>query len=139
MKYLSEYMEDRQTALFEKTGSFFAFSKKQFDEQKKKNVKYMSLGSGMICPESTAEELVSGIETIAKESMAQDLAENGRKGVIHRELGNHEYCITHDIVDTSRALSGYGITDEEIQAETRTYLKAYYEWEEKRNSKEVAT
>ena len=32
MKYLNDYQENAQTRLFNKTGAFFAFSTKQFDE-----------------------------------------------------------------------------------------------------------
>lgn len=36
MKYLSDYIQQPQTALFDELGAFFAFSNKQFDEVKKK-------------------------------------------------------------------------------------------------------
>jgi hypothetical protein len=130
MKYLTDYVQEKQTALFDKLGVFFAFSNKQLDEQKKEGVVYVSMGAGMICPKDNAKELHEGLNSIHDAGRAQDLAENGKKGVIHRELGNHEYSYTHDISDTVRALSGYGLTDEEIQAESAAYLKEYYEWEE---------
>ena len=43
MKYLSDYMEHKQTALFKETGAFFAFSNKQFAESKNPKVKYLFL------------------------------------------------------------------------------------------------
>jgi len=137
MKYLSHYTEERQTALFAETGAFFAFSEKKLNEQKKDGVKYVSLGFGMICPKSTADKLFAGLDQITKEAIQQDLAKNGKQGVIRRELGNHEYCITHDITDTERALSGYGITREEIKAEIKGYLKEYYAWEEKQEAERI--
>ena len=73
MKYLSNYMEDRQTALFDRLGVFFAFSKGQFDEGKKEGVKYCSLGSGMICPKDNAKELIDELDRIVKECIQQDL------------------------------------------------------------------
>jgi len=130
MKYLSDYTEEATTALFKETGTFFAFGNKQFDEQKKEGVEYVSLGAGTVCPKDKAKEFIERLEAIGAEGIKADLADNGKKGVINRELGNHEYCITHDITDTASALSGYGITDEEIKAETAEYLRKYYEWEE---------
>ncbi|WP_444823022.1 DUF7659 family protein, partial [Vibrio parahaemolyticus] len=44
MKYLSDYTQQPQTALFDELGAFFAFSNKQFDEAKKKGIEYVSLG-----------------------------------------------------------------------------------------------
>jgi len=35
MKYLNDYVEQAQTDLFKKCGSFFAFSGKQYNEAKK--------------------------------------------------------------------------------------------------------
>ena len=64
MKYLSDYMNEKQTALFNRTNSFFAFGDKQFQEQRKEGVKYASLGNGLICPVEYADELQSGLKTI---------------------------------------------------------------------------
>jgi Glu-tRNA(Gln) amidotransferase subunit E-like FAD-binding protein len=43
------------------------------------------------------------------------LAENGKDGVIERELHNHEAFYVGSIRDTVDALSDYGITREEIR------------------------
>ena len=122
-------MEERQTKLFEKMGVIFAFSNKQFNEQKVEGTKYVNLGVGQLCPKKNVDKYISEMDKIVTESIAQDLRENGKKNVIHRELGNHEYCITYDVTDTVDKLIDYGITEEEIRAETREYLKAYYKWE----------
>ena len=120
MKYLSNNVEKPQTALFEKTGSFFAFSPKQFNEAKKEGVKYVSLGLGMICPKETVDELLDGLKAISKAGIKQDLAENGREGVIKRELANHECYYTCAIGDCVDALADYDIDSDEIQ---RIYSK----------------
>jgi hypothetical protein len=130
MKYLTNYIEEAQTKAFNEAGAFFAFSDKQFNEAKVEGVKYLSLGAGLICPGNKAKQLIATLDKVHAEGIKQDLAENGKAGVIHRELGNHEYSITYSIEDTARALEGYGITREEIQAEGKVYLKAHYEWEE---------
>lgn len=129
MKYLSNYIEDAQTEAFNKAGAFFAFGTDQFNEQKKAGIKYVSVGAGLICPKGNVDSLMSELDKVHKAGIELDLKENGKVGIIHRELGNHEYSYTYSIEDTSAALQGYGITDEEIQAESKAYLKAFYAWE----------
>ncbi len=115
MKYLSTYMEDQQTALFEKLGVFFAFSTEQFNEGKKEGVKYCDAGGGMLCPVGNEKELVDELDRIYKECIQQDLSENGREGVIKRELSNHECYYTGDIDDCVDKLKDYSITTKEIR------------------------
>jgi hypothetical protein len=118
MKYLSHYTENLQTELLNTKGAFFAFSNKQFDEQKKDGIDYVAMGSGLICPKPNTAELMQGIESINKTGIEADIAENGIKAIIRRELANHEAQITMDISDTVAKLSDYpGITRELIQVE----------------------
>ena len=114
MKYLSDYMQEAQTQLFKETGTFFAFSQKQFEEGKTEGKIYVNLGAGMFCIKGNENKLSEGLESIYKAAINQDLAENGKLAIIKRELANHEVCITWDITDTAAALDGYGFTDEEI-------------------------
>lgn len=114
MKTLQDYMEERQTALFEKTGSFFCFSKSQFDEKKKEGVNYVNMDAGLVCPKETAKELNDGLELIYRESIAQDIAENGMEAIITRELYNHEAFYTHNLESTFDALEDYGFDNEDI-------------------------
>ena len=62
MKYLSDYMEEKQTALFNRTGTFFAFSQKQFEEGRKDNVKYVNLGQGMLTEKPFVEEVINELK-----------------------------------------------------------------------------
>lgn len=114
MKYLSDYINEKTTELLNSTGGFFAFSDKQFLEQKKEGVKYSSLGMGLLCPSENCERFTKEYGEIIKNGIEQDLTENGREGVIKRELANHEAYYTGDITDTAEALRDYGITKEEI-------------------------
>ena len=43
MKYLSDYMNDKQSALFDQYGVFFAFSQEQFLAARKEGVKYVDV------------------------------------------------------------------------------------------------
>jgi len=117
MKYLSDYTNDKQTALFSETGAFFAFSGKQFEEAKVDGIKYVNLGAGMICPKDNVTKLIDGLDSIQKEAIKQDIEENGVKAIIHRELGNHECQITMDYDEVVQLLKPYDITEEQVIAE----------------------
>lgn len=121
MMYLSDYMQDAQTELFKSTGAFFAFSPKQFNEAREEGVKYTSCGAGMICPSDNVDRLMTDLEKIGVKGIAQDMKENGKKAIIHRELANHEAQITGSLGSTLDALDGYPITREDVQAEWSEY------------------
>lgn len=123
MKYLSDYMQEKQTAAFDHHGGFFAFSNKQFDEQKKADVVYIQLGSGLIAPKSNAAALVKALEQIHSDAIKQDITENGIKAIIWRELANHECQITMDYSDAFYALEGYGIAIEQVKTEYTPYFQ----------------
>ncbi|MEZ8330753.1 hypothetical protein AB6D10_23490 [Vibrio splendidus] len=114
MKYLSHYIQDKQTQAFNDAGAFFAFSNQQFDEAKKDSVKYASLGMGLICPVDNAKQLMTRLDSIAQEGIAEDIKENGKKAIIRRELFNHECFYTNDICDCVEKLEGYGISYDDI-------------------------
>ena len=123
MKYLSDYMNDKQTKAFEQYGAFFALSNKQMEEKRVEGVKYASLGAGLIAPTDNAEKLINSLETIRSESIKQDIDENGIKAIIHRELGNHECQITCDYSDVVDVLDPYGVTVEQIKAEYSIFFQ----------------
>lgn len=114
MKYLSDYIQEAQSKLFDDSGAFFAFSTDQFNEAKKDGVKYVHLGAGLIAPKENAKSLAVGLKEIAKRGIAQDIAENGKEAIIERELANHEAYYTGDTFTTIDALEDYGFTTDEI-------------------------
>lgn len=114
MKYLSDYASEKQSQAFKELGAFFAFSNKQFDEAKKEGVKYSSMGSGLICPVGNEQKLYDRLNEIQKEAIAQDVAENGKNAIIHRELFNHECFYTGDVCDCVDTLEEYGYTYDDI-------------------------
>ena len=107
MKYLSEYMNDQQTELFNKLGVFFAFGQDQFNERRQPGVTYISLGAGLICPKHNADALEKGLDKIHTEAIRQDVNENGADAIIEREYWNHETQITMNDTDARRALDGH--------------------------------
>lgn len=114
MKYLSDYIEEKQKECFKKHGVFFAFSNKQFNEQKQEGVKYVSLGAGIIVPKDNIDTFIDDHHNIVTEGIKQDVAENTIEGVVKRELGNHEAYYTGTIDSTVEALKEYPVTEEQI-------------------------
>lgn len=113
MKYLSEYMEEAQSAAFKEADAFFAFSNEQFNEQKKPGIKYTNMGMGLLANRDKANWLHDELHRIYKESILQDIHENGLNAIIRRELNNHEAYYTGYIDDTWEALKDYpGITED---------------------------
>ena len=134
MKYLTDYITDKQTALFEEYGVFFAFSNKQLEEKAKPNTEYVALGMGMVMPKQENKEVYKEyfekLNNITKEGIAQDIKENGKKQIIWRELANHEAGYTGSAAQTIDALDGYGFTEEEIKEELKHFLEEEYSREE---------
>tara|TARA_R110001606_G_C14894226_1_gene593113 strand:+ start:109 stop:492 length:384 start_codon:yes stop_codon:yes gene_type:complete len=115
MKYLSDYMEAKQTSLFNRTGTIFAFSDKQFDEQAIKGKEYSRIGQGMLTQKGNEMKVIKTLEKIYQQAMVQDLKENGIKGVIQRELENYEVYYTNDLEPAMEALKDYPeITQKDI-------------------------
>ncbi len=107
MKYLSDYAKSAQTALFDKTGAFFAFGNKQFKKAANPAEKYFSLGSGLFCPQKNYEELAAGLINVQKEAIALDVEENGAESIIQREYFNYESQISMCTTEASAALAGH--------------------------------
>lgn len=114
MKYLTHYTEAAQTELFKKYGAFFAFSDSQFDEQKKEGVVYVSLKFGLIAPKKNANKVMRGVIECGEKGRKADIEENGKEGVIKRELANHECYYTLNVDNCLKVLSKYDITSQEV-------------------------
>lgn len=116
MKYLTDYMEERQTIAFEKARSFFAFSDKQVEEGLSKypgltRDDVVSMGQGLVCERTQADWLFKELDKIYNDSIKQDIQENTLEGIVLRELGNHEAYYTGDIDSTWDAVENYpGLT-----------------------------
>lgn len=129
MKYLSHYTQAAQTELLNKTGTFFAFSTKQLEEQKQEGVKYTLFeSSGMFVPTANKEELVKGLERINQEGIKKDVEENGPEAIISREYFNYECQIVCDTTDAREQLKQYQELYPELFTEEKlkeTFKKCY--------------
>jgi hypothetical protein len=117
MSNLNTYTDQKQTELFNKTGTFFAFGNEQFEEAKKEGVKYTSCGAGMICPTKNVKELIKGLDKIQKEGIKQDIEVNGIERIIVRELYNYESFYTYEMDEAMSVLKKYGVTEEQVSKE----------------------
>ena len=115
MKHLSDYTKDAISETMKKHGAFYAFSTSQFNENKVEGVTYTQTGSGMIVPKDNIKGLIDDINKIYEDGIKQDIAENGIKTIIKRELANYECYYSGDIEDAVDALKEYGITYEQIE------------------------
>ncbi len=117
MKYLSNYIEEAQTKVMREYGGFWAFSDKQFKEQKAEDLKaedYRHLFGGLMCPKDNAKNLLDGLDEVVQKGIQQDIEENGKDNIIKRELANHEAYYSGSIESTEEALKGYEFTREDI-------------------------
>ena len=115
--------DSAQSKALNKNGAFFAFSNKQFDEAKKENTKYISLGGGLIAPESNAESLIKELDSICTQKIEFELNNNSIKDIIWYELANHECQISCDYESVISLLKPYGITEDMIKAEFSDYYQ----------------
>ena len=127
MKYLTHYIEEERIKLFKDFGAFFAFNQEQADKGIIKGVKYVSLGAGLYCPKVNVDNLTTGLDKIGEEGRAIDLKENGKEGIIGRELSNFECYYTGDLTTALGVLEPYGFTNKEI---SKVYSDNYLEMTE---------
>lgn len=133
MKYLQDYTEEAQTKLFEELGVFFAFDDKQFQEGKEKyghlkpeGTKWASLGMGVFMPSVHVDDFIKRHNEVVKEAIKLDLAENGREGVLQRELGNYEIGLCFegkDDLSFRDAIKDYGFTEVEINVQYQLHME----------------
>lgn len=95
------------TPILKANGAFFAFSQSQFDEQKKENVIYVSLGAGLICPKENADKLHAEIKKSSTRSIKAEIKKKGAKAIIRHAYFNHECQISISTEEAENALKRY--------------------------------
>lgn len=122
---LKQELQDNMTKLFNDYGVFFAFSKEQFDKQKKDGVKYLDGGAGMLIPKDAVKEFRCKLDKLYLDFDNKILSNEDLKNkYILYELLNHEAFYTGDYYETFERL-GEGYTIEEVQAVYRQNLNKY--------------
>jgi hypothetical protein len=101
--------EKMTTELLEKCGVFFAFSDKQFDENKtplKEGEKYVSIGGGGYMPKGSIKAFEEGMKAINSYGKQKVKKGNLQEAEILYELQNHECFYTGDISDVVDLFEG---------------------------------
>ena len=116
-------VEKQQTALFVLHGAFFAFSQEQFTSQADPDLKYVSIGAGLIAPEEKKTVVGEGLAAINKTKIDWELENNTKKEIIWYELANHECQIVGHWEQALEALDQYSFTEEQVKAEWVGYYQ----------------
>ena len=127
MKYY-EYKEETQklvSKLFEKHEMIFAFSKEQFEKQKKENTQYLSIGAGGLIPKENYENFSTEFEKLTNERTTKAKEIFSYIEIINYELGNYEFGYTGDSSDAREALSDFEFTEEQFKKAIKEYWKNY--------------
>ena len=122
VKPLTKYVNDAQSEVFRDNGAFFAFSDKQVNEQKNDGVKYVSVGSGLICPKENAKTVMAGVSSTYKAGIKLRLKDYTLSQICQYELSNHEAQISYDLDLVRDVLSDYGVDDEMFKKEYHEYI-----------------
>lgn len=129
MKYLSDYIEEEQTKLFQECGVFFAFSEKQFKEGCEKvganaENKICSFGGGGYVLSKNLDKFSQGMEKIQEMGIKQEIEENGIENIIQRELANYEVQIGGDWKQIVSVLEDYeGVTEEMVYEQYKIFYQ----------------
>ena len=116
---IREEAQLEQTALFESTRAFFAFSNKQILEgMAKNNIKDQSelchLFAGLIAPKKNAKAIFEGLKLINHKKNQSIKALKDLDKVIDYELSNYECYYTGDIATAYEVLKDYGVSKERV-------------------------
>jgi len=111
-----QYLQEKhQSKVFKKYFAFFAFNKKQLDEQINSNFDYVALGSGLCVPKPFAHKIMDKLGEIHKAAIAEHQRTTSKKDIIWDALANYEAQITGSITDAWESLSDYpGITKQDV-------------------------
>lgn len=115
---IKKEQEDKMSELFKLTGVFFAFSSKQYEENKtplEDGEYYVSMGGGGYLPKSKQKTFFDGLYDLDKWYKAEIKVNKARKEHILYELNNHEAYYTGCIQSTLECL-GEDYTEAEVLA-----------------------
>ena len=113
MKSLSDYTKNVYTELFDKYGVFFAFSPEQYNERAVNGVEYVIM-SGQCIPKINYDAYAKAMSDATEQAIKFDKEENGKFGIIRRELFNHECFYTYEVDDAVSAVQEYGYTESDV-------------------------
>jgi len=114
MKYLQDYMSEGTSEIMDRLGAFYAFGQKQFDDAKVEGVKYITNGSGLVCPKVNYKQLQEELNQNYKNALKQDMKENNIDDIILRELINYECFYDGDLSECLNTLKDYRVSEKQV-------------------------
>lgn len=133
---IKKKFDDELTLIYQKYGAFFAFSDKQFEEQRNPKVeKYCTINYGLICPLGNEKDLSNEMDQLFSKKMDYTVEKLGAKRIIENSFFEHETAYTGDESDMMYELSIYIneypdlFTNELIEATK----KECYKWDRENN------
>jgi len=114
---VKKWFDKELSNVLTKHGAFWAFSNEQVRTNPlyNKDVKYVSMGAGLICPKEQAKSLDKAITALNKLCTAKRLKTEGLDGIILYELQNHECFWKGDYDDVIELLAEYGASEADIK------------------------
>jgi hypothetical protein len=107
MENLFDVTSKELEKLREKNGVCFAFSQRQFDEQKRDGVKYVEISSGTLCPKENVIHYMNEVIKIIDKGVKYMVDKYGAIEIIKYEYWNHETQLTGDICTLEESLQIY--------------------------------
>lgn len=119
MKYttIKEEAGEKVGDLCHAVGLFWAFSEKQFEENKTPLAdgdKYVSIGMGGYLPKSKVNDYISGMKAITKWEKQAIKQVKAEEAILY-ELNNHEAFYTGTIYDAMPVLEELGYTEAQVK------------------------
>lgn len=119
--YATTETDKKVKELTKEHGCFFAFSKKQFDEQKEAKRGYVHLYGGLYAPARSYKTVLNELGKIHDDQINQDKKANSIKDIIFRECANLEIQYT-GINDIIKHLSAYEIEPATMRKHYNEYI-----------------
>lgn len=88
---------DKQTEMFNRYGVIFAFSDKQFEQQRKQGMEYISAGCGMLVPQDNEDLVFAELEALRQRKGEEMRSNVPREQYIFDALNNYECFWTGDV------------------------------------------
>ena len=115
IKEIQAIKDNLLSEVFKKHDVIFAFSDKQFEEQKVEGVEYLySRSLGMFYNKKSKDTIYKDMEEAIDKAIAIDKETNSKESIILRELLNYECFYTGSPIDAIEALKDYDYTKEEV-------------------------
>lgn len=110
IKKITQLLDEQQekvSAMIETQGVIFAFSKEQFEENRKEGVVYVNFGRGMLVPRTNIERIKQESDRLHREAQEEFRQWVPMNDYILYELNNYEVFYTGDTSEILETVQMY--------------------------------